>query len=190
MVDDLEMRTQTVLAEQSKLLEDEALVMGQQSALQNLISRLRKIEATGRMSITLGPLATLQDTVFDFELHEDDSLHIPQRPNFVSVVGSVYISKSFMFETNMNLEDYLQKAGGPTKTADKDSIYVVKANGEVIASAQTKRMFSNFYDTALMPGDTIVVPEDLERVPGWKVFSDVTEIVFKIAAIVGIVAAI
>ncbi len=190
MVDDLEMRMQTVIAEQSKLLEDEALVKGQQSALQQLISRLRQVEATGRMSITLGPLATLKDTAFDFELYEGDSLHIPQRPNFVSVVGSVYISKSFMFKTNMNLGDYLQKAGGPTKTADKKSIYVVKANGEVLASAQTKGLFNNFNDTVLMPGDTIVVPEDLERVPGWKVFKDVTEVVFKIAATIGIVAAI
>jgi hypothetical protein len=34
------------------------------------------------------------------------------------------------------------------------------------------------------------VPEDLERVPGWKVFKDVTEVVFKIAATIGIIAAI
>ena len=190
MVDDLEMRTQTVLAEQAKLLEDEQLAASQQSALQGLISRLRKVEATGRMSITLGPLATLKDTAFDFELHEGDSLHLPPRPNFVSVVGSVYISKSFMFNTNETLNDYLQKAGGPTKTADKGSMYVVKANGEVLASAQTKGMFNSFNDTVLMPGDTIVVPEDLERVPGWKVFKDVTEVIFKIAATVGIVAAI
>ena len=190
MVDDLEMRMQTVIAEQSKLLEDETLIRGQQSALQHLISRLRQIEATGRMSITLGPLATLKDTAFDFELYEGDSLHIPQRPNFVSVVGSVYIPKSFMFKTNMTLGDYLQKAGGPTKTADKKSIYVVKANGEVLASAQSNGLFNNFNDTVLMPGDTIVVPEDLERVPGWKVFKDVTEVVFKIAATIGIIAAI
>ena len=190
MVYDLELRMQTVIAEQSKLLEDEALVKGQQSALQQLISRLRQVKATGRMSITLGPLATLKDTAFDFELYEDDSLHIPQRPNFVSVVGSVYVPKSFMFKTNMNLGDYLQKAGGPTKTADKKSIYVVKANGEVLASAQSNGLFNNFNDTVLMPGDTIVVPEDLERVPGWKVFKDVTEVVFKIAATIGIIAAI
>ena len=190
MVDDLEMRMQTVLAEQSKLLEDEQLAVSQQTALQMLISRLRKVEATGRMSITLGPLATLKDTAFDIELQEGDSLHIPQRPNFVSVVGSVYISKSFMFNTNETLKDYLQKAGGPTKTADKGSMYVVKANGEVLASAQTSGLFNSFNDTVLMPGDTIVVPEDLERVPGWKIFKDVTEIIFKIAATVGIVAAI
>ena len=95
-----------------------------------------------------------------------------------------------MFKTNMSLGDYLQKAGGPTKTADKKSIYVVKANGEVLASAQSNGLFNNFNDTVLMPGDTIVVPEDLERVPGWKVFKDVTEVVFKIAAIIGLIAAI
>ena len=105
MVDDLEMRVQTVMAEQAQLLEDEKSIAGQQSALQKLISRLRQVKATGRMSITVGPLASLKDTALDFELHEGDSLHLPQRPNFVSVVGSVYISKSYMYKANITLGD-------------------------------------------------------------------------------------
>ena len=142
------------------------------------------------MSITLGPLDSIKNTAFDFELHEGDSLYIPQRPNFVSVVGSVYSPNSFMVEAKMTLDDYLRKAGGPTKTADKDSVYVIKANGEILASAQTKGMFNKFDDTVLMPGDTIVVPEDLDRVPTFKVIKDVADIVFKIATTAGIAFAI
>jgi len=190
MIDDLEMRAQTVLAEQSQLLEDKQAISAQQTALQRLVSRLRQVEATGRMSITLGPLDSLKDTAFDFELQEGDSLHIPQRPSFVSVVGSVYISKSYMYKANMNVGDYLQKAGGPTKTADEKAIYVVKANGEILASAQSRGLFNNFEDTVLMPGDTIVVPEDLDRVPTFKVIKDVADIVFKIATTAGIIFAI
>ena len=190
MIDDLEMRAQTVLSEQAQLLEGEQAISGQQTAIQQLISRLRQVKATGRMSITLGPLASIKDTPFDFELHEGESLHIPTRPNFVSVVGSVYISKSYMYKADMTVGDYLQKAGGPTKTADKKSIYVVKANGEILASAQSNGMFNNFENTLLMPGDTIVVPEDLDRIPTMRVIKDVADIVFKIATTAGIIWAI
>jgi protein involved in polysaccharide export with SLBB domain len=142
------------------------------------------------MSITLGPVATLKDTPFDFKLQEGDSLHIPQRPNFVSVVGSVYSPSSFMFEKTLKLEDYLRRAGGPSKTADKDAIYLFKANGEILASAATRGLFNNFYDIIPMPGDTIVVPEDLDRVPAMAVIRDIADIVFKIATTAGIIFAI
>ena len=193
MIDDLEIRVQNVLAEQAQLMaasEDEKLITGQQSALQSLVARLRQVKATGRMSITLGPLESLKNTEYDFELSEGDSLHIPQRPNFVSVVGSVYSPNSFMYEYTLKLKEYLQKAGGPTKSADKDSIYLVKANGEILASATTKGMFSSFYDMNLMPGDTIVVPEDLNRVPALAYIRDISDIVFKIATTAGIIWAI
>ena len=172
------------------MLEGEQAISGQQTAIQQLISRLRQVKATGRMSITLGPLASIKDTPLDFELHEGESLHIPTRPNFVSVVGSVYISKSYMYKADMTVGDYLQKAGGPTKTADKKSIYVAKANGEILASAQSSGMFNNFENTVLMPGDTIVVPEDLDRIPTMRVIKDVADIVFKIATTAGIIWAI
>jgi protein involved in polysaccharide export with SLBB domain len=193
MVDDLEIRVQNVLAEQAKLMaasDDQKLISGQQSALQSLVARLRQVEATGRMSITLGPLDSLKSTAFDFELQEGDSLHVPQRPNFVSVVGSVYSPNSFMYEKTTKLGDYLDRAGGPAKTADKDAIYLFKANGEIIASATSKGLFNSFYDIVPMPGDTIVVPEDLDRVPAMAVIRDIADIVFKIATTAGIIFAI
>jgi protein involved in polysaccharide export with SLBB domain len=193
MVDDLEIRVQNVLAEQAKLLaasDDQKLIAGQQTALQSLVARLRQVEATGRMSITLGPLESLKGTTFDFELQEGDSLHVPQRPNFVSVVGSVYSPNSFLFKEKMKLDNYLQRAGGPSKTADKDAIYLFKANGEIIASGSSRGMFNSFYDIVPMPGDTIVVPEDLDRVPAMAVIRDIADIVFKIATTAGIIFAI
>jgi hypothetical protein len=41
-----------------------------------------------------------------------------------------------------------------------------------------------------MPGDTIVVPEDLDRIPTMRVIKDVADIVFKIATTAGIIWAI
>ncbi|MBU0480044.1 MAG: SLBB domain-containing protein [Proteobacteria bacterium] len=191
MVNDLEVKVQSVLAEQVHLISNanESQPMAEQQALTGLVERLRSVKAKGRINITLAPLATFRNSVFDFELRDGDTLTIPEQPNFVSVVGSVYSANSFLYQTKYTLEDYLALAGGPTKTADADNIYLMKANGEVVASSQSG-MFSSFGKTKMMPGDTIVVPEDLERIPALKLIRDISDIVFKIATTAGIAFAI
>ncbi|BCO09724.1 sugar ABC transporter substrate-binding protein [Desulfolithobacter dissulfuricans] len=192
MIDDLELRVQSVLSDKAQTLatdKDAALIAGQQQALKGLIGRLRQVRATGRMSITLGPLASIKGTDFDFELHEGDSLHVPQKPNFVSVVGSVYNANSFLYRENLSLKDYLDRAGGPTKTADRKAVYVVKANGEVLASSQGS-FFNSFWNYKPMPGDTVVVPENLDRLPYMQLIGNISDILFKIATTAGIIFAI
>jgi len=192
MVDDLELRVQSVLAEQIHLTSADVkpIPEAEQQALQGLVSKLRAIKATGRMSITLASLASLKNSSFDFKIHAGDTLHIPKPPNFVSVVGSVYNANSFLYQTKYVLDDYLNLAGGHTKTADEDSIYLIKANGEVISASQKNGMFNDFGSTSLMPGDTIVVPEDLNRIPYIKYIRDISDIMFKIAATIGVAIAI
>lgn len=191
MVDDLEVKVQSVLAEQVHLMSTSNVSQpeAEQQALTGLVARLRSIKAQGRINITLAPLLTFKHSAFDFELRDGDALTIPKQPNFISVIGSVYSANSFLYQTKYNLEDYLALAGGPTKTADDENIYVMKANGEVIASSQSS-MFSNFGNTQMMPGDTIVVPEDLERIPSLKLIKDISDIIFKIATTAGIAFAI
>lgn len=181
MIDDLEIKVQSVLAEQVQLMSTskDAQPEAEQQALTGLVDRLKTVKANGRMNITLAPMASFKNSAFDFELHDGDSLHIPKQPNFVSVVGSVYSANSFLYQTKFDLEDYLNQAGGPTKTADDDNIYLMKANGEVIAASQRNGMFSAFSSTPMMPGDTIVVPEDLERVPYLKLIHDISDIFLK-----------
>ena len=192
MIDDLEIRVQSVLAQQVHLMSTntDAQPEAEQQALTGLVARLRNIKANGRMNITLAPLASFKNSAFDFELHTGDALTIPKQPNFVSVVGSVYSANSFLYQTKYDLEDYLNQAGGPTKTADDDNIYVLKANGEVVAASQSNGMFRDFGSTPMMPGDTIVVPEDLERIPFLKYIHDISDIVFKVATTAGIAFAI
>ena len=192
MIDDLEIRVQSVLAEQVHLMSisRDAQPEAEQQALTGLVAKLRTVKANGRMSITLAPLASFKNSAFDFELHDGDSLTIPKQPNFISVVGSVYSANSFLYQTKYVLEDYLNQAGGPTKTADDDNIYVMKANGEVIAASQSNGIFRFFGSTLMMPGDTIVVPEDLERIPYLKLLHDISDIVFKVATTAGIAFAI
>jgi len=102
------------------------------------------------------------------------------------VVGSVYSPSAYLWEEGRPLEYYLEKSGGPTRSADDKRMYVIKANGEVFSKVQ----ISGFKNIQLRAGDTIVVPEDLERLPVLRLVKDLTDIVFKIAVTVGVLIAV
>ena len=160
------------------------------AVVRGLLDKLRSIRAEGRVAIKIADIASFKGSLYDFKLQDGDTLGIPQKPAFVSVVGSVYSPGSFLYEPNKRLDFYLGKSGGAAKTADQKYIYLLKANGEIVSMAQKHGFFKNFGNTVLMPGDTIVVPENLERVPYLKIVKDVSDIVFKIATTAGIAFAI
>jgi polysaccharide biosynthesis/export protein len=157
---------------------------------EDLLRQLSSIRAEGRVSIKLADLASFENSLFDFRIKDSDALHIPPKPAFVSVVGSVYSPGSFLYESNKPLAYYLAKSGGASKTADKKYMYLLKANGEILSMQNQSGFFSNFDKTVLMPGDTIVVPENLERVPYMRLVKDISDIAFKIATTAGVAFAI
>jgi protein involved in polysaccharide export with SLBB domain len=190
---DLEIRIETGLSDQAQTAEnagDAAILQAQQASLRRLLERLRKIGASGRMSLHLASAGALRGSIYDFSLDDGDTLQVPKRPNFVSVVGSVYTPNSFLFQPDLALGDYLAKAGGPTENAAAKYIYVLKANGEVVARSNDHLLFRTFEKTELMPGDTIVVPEDVEKIPYLRLVRDVSDIIFKIAVTAGIALAL
>jgi len=188
LIDDLEIRAETVLADQMQTTtqqDADALAAGQ-SALRRLVERLRKIEATGRVAIHVADLESLRQSDQNLVLENGDRLVVPRRPEFVSVVGSVYTPNSFLYQPQLTVADYLARAGGPTRDADEKHIYVLKANGEVAARTQQGMFASSFFTMRLMPGDTVVVPEKLERIPYLIITRDIADILFKIATTAGV----
>ncbi len=199
MIQKLQIQVQrTASSEAQTALSDKeaAATKVEQSAAMRLIEELKKIRAKGTVAIELKPLEHFTGSTYDFEVRDGQALHVPQRPSFVNVVGSVYSPSSFFYSPDLTVGDYLDKSGGPVATANEKFIYVLKANGEVTAKNKQgglnlKTLFSvNFYDMKLHPGDTIVVPEDLDRVPILRTIKDVTEIVARIATTAGVAVAI
>lgn len=189
LIDDLEVRAETVLAEQVQSVSDSdgaKVIEANRGSLRNLIARLRGIKASGRVSIQLADLQTLRDSPFNLVLENGDRLNIPKQMEFVSVVGSVYNPNSFLYHPEFAVKDYLGQAGGPAKGADENYIYVLKANGEVTANAQQGMFFNRFENLRLMPNDTIVVPEKLDRIPLLMLSRDIADIIFKIATTAGV----
>ncbi len=159
---------------------------------QRLIERLRALRPMGRIVLQLGPDAT---ELPDLALEDGDRILIPSRPTTVGVFGSVFNAATYLHSPGRTLGDYLQLAGGPTKGADRGSVFVVRSNGSVLSSAQGGSTWFNrstgLSQIAAEPGDTVFVPEEAERTTFLQAAKDWTQIVFQFGlGFAGIVSAI
>ncbi len=143
------------------------------------LDKLRQLKADGRIVLNLHPDDDNLDSVPDIPLEDGDEFYVPSRPIVVSVVGDVYNQGSFLQRHGKTVSRYLRDAGGPTRNADKRKIFVVRANGAVVSKdAATGFWASGFESMVLMPGDTVVVPEQLNPGAAWRNFRDFSQILF------------
>jgi len=160
----------------------EQVAMGQKRAL---ISKLRAVRAKGRLAINFtlfeDPEA-FEKSEMDINLEQGDIIYIPPRPAQVQVLGAVFNQNAFVYHADGDLESYLEKAGGMTKEAEKKDLYVLKVDGTAIS----KRQNSNIEDQILDPGDTIVVPEKLDKAAWLRNVKDITQILYQIAVTAGV----
>jgi polysaccharide export outer membrane protein len=168
-----------------------------------LLAKLREAKATGRVVIALLPSNVLRDASLDMVLEDGDNLYVPKNPGTVNVLGAVYNPNALIFEgQRQELSYYLKKTGGPTDNAEADKMYVVKADGTVVAKSETgwfnagwsdeeKRweFGSSFEDTRLYPGDTVLVPQKVIKPSYMKDVKDITTILYQIAVGAGVVLA-
>jgi polysaccharide biosynthesis/export protein len=150
-----------------------------EKARQGMIDRLRSIQPTGRIVLTLSPSSDSIANLPDFQLEDGDVLRIPSRSATVSVFGSIYNGADFLYGKEDTVGEYLKMAGGPTRSADKDKIYVLRVNGSVKGGGS--KLGGGIEKLRLMPGDTIFVPERAEsqRTFG-ESFRDWTQVIYQL----------
>jgi protein involved in polysaccharide export with SLBB domain len=158
--------------------EDTAALQTQIQTQQRTIARLRAIRATGRMVLEVAPSASSLNDVPDVALEDGDRLFVPMRYSTVGVYGAVYSSGNYLYRAGTQLDDYLNRAGGPTRSADTGSTYVLRANGSVTARRQSG-WFSSYGSTELLPNDSIVVPEELAPTSWVKELKDWSQILYQ-----------
>lgn len=162
------------------------------------IAKLRTAKAKGRMVIKLEQPELLRKTIYDIELEEGDSLYIPSNPQTVQVMGAVYNQTAFVYDKDRGISSYIDLAGGYTENADKKRVYILKADGTAVRAGggflgitwnkDSKRW--ELGDQELEPGDTIVVPEKLERIAWLREIKDITQILYQIAVTTGVLIAL
>jgi polysaccharide export outer membrane protein len=154
---------------------------------QALIAKLRTIAPLGRVVIRLNKPEQLRGTPNDLQLQDGDSLLVPQIQETVNVLGSVTNPTAVMYNPQTTVKEYLAQAGGPTKHADAKYLYVIKVSGAALAGRGGFLPGNRLNSALLDPGDTIVVPEDLERITWLKAFKDVATILGAMALTAGVV---
>lgn len=127
-----------------------------------LIQRLREVRPNGRVVLQLNPGAP---ELPPLALEDGDRLYVPARPNSVGVFGSVFNGGSYLLNQGGSIGDFLKLAGGPTRGADSESVFVLRANGSVISARQDSGWFGGGSLAGLpaQPGDTIFVPEEVGK---------------------------
>ena len=96
----------------------------------------------------------------------------------VSVFGAVFAETSFLYRPEKRVSDYLVQAGGPTFRAAPSQTFILRADGSVTGSSRSW-LSSSLSNADVMPGDTVIVPEDYERVPWARALRDWSQIFYQ-----------
>lgn len=158
--------------------EDVAALRAQIEGQSALIAKLRQLRPNGRIVLELPEDARIRD-IPDIALEDGDRLFVPNRPSMVNVFGSVYSEASFVYRADKRLNDYLSQAGGPTRSADTSSTYILRSDGSVMSTRNNTSFFGGFEARPIMPGDTIVVPEEFDRSTWRRALRDWAQIFYQ-----------
>ena len=159
------------------------------ASAQGLLGQLKSSKALGRLVIDLdGVLQGSIGSKSDILLRDGDELVIPRLRQEVTVLGEVQNGTSHLYRSGLTREDYINLSGGLSRKADKGRIYVVRANGSVVA--RESGWFGSGGQVAIQPGDTIVAPLDTERLPPLPMWQAVTSIIYNAAVAVAAIGSL
>ena len=157
---------------------DATALAAQQSQTQNIIANLRNARATGRIVLEVAPDTNGVDQLPDLPLEDGDKFIVPRVPSTVNVDGAVYNQNSFLYDPHRRLGDYVQLAGGANRDADKKRAFVIRAGGEVISRQYSSSLRGHGFDSVrLYPGDTVVIPLNLDKGKTIRTVVDIAQIV-------------
>ncbi len=166
-------------ADQAKLLQQQ-----QQQQMQAQIEQLKTMRSKGRVALGLDPALAVWDRLSDREtlnravqtlpglpLEDGDALLIPGRTAFVSAVGSVNNENVMIYKHGQTVGDLIL-AAGLTEDADPSQAFVLRADGSIFSRRKTSLIvtgwLSGFENTRLLPGDTLVIPAQVDRETGYN----------------------
>jgi protein involved in polysaccharide export with SLBB domain len=153
-----------------------------QTSQKQSLERFRSLKPEGRISLNMALRADItKSDVPPIRLENGDRIHIPPRPDFIQVFGSVNTESALVFSSGLKVKDYLGMAGTNT-SADLNGIILVRADG----SAMTNQRYwgNDVLSATVLPGDTIVLPEKFDRESAWsqsmRTAKDFTQVLYQL----------
>lgn len=141
-------------------------------------SRQRK----GKVVVDFIQLFEKGNKLEDVALRRNDIITIPEKKNYIIMLGQVLKPGNITFQSGLTVDDYIKLSGGYGWRALKSDVRVIKANtGEWIDASDAKN---------LQPGDAIWVPEDPPPPKFWTIFKDILIIFGQIATVIAATTAV
>ena len=95
---------------------------------------------------------------FNFSLSDGDSIHVPDYPGVVQVIGEVYKPGFVQYRKRKGLKKYIEAAGGYTLDARKKYITIIQPNGDVSVK-------DSFWSPKVEEGALIIVHKKRQELP-------------------------
>ncbi|HDM8227015.1 TPA: SLBB domain-containing protein [Vibrio campbellii] len=151
-------------------------VISDPEATLKFVEEASRSKALGRMVVQLNRILKGARSA-DFMLEDGDFLFVPTYRNTVSIMGEVQVPITYLLDNKLDVNDYLNKAGGAKKQADEDRIFVVRADGSVYKPTSGYWFGNN--NEELKAGDTIVVPIDTDYRDALSTWTAATQILYQ-----------
>ncbi|MCM8785555.1 MAG: SLBB domain-containing protein [Candidatus Omnitrophica bacterium] len=138
------------------------------------LEKLAEVEPQGRIVIKMDKFEEFENSIYDIALENGDIIYIPKKPVYVSVIGEVNNPANVLYDSNLTLNDYIQKTGGFTKDADRKNIFIVRVDGS--SDKNLERIES---------GDTIIIPFE-PKGEKLRFIKDIIQIFYQLAVGIGV----
>jgi len=161
MIHRLETTTVNVKAGVLAPQDQTSLAQTMQQQQQQVLTALRSHPASARLVVRISQdISKWENTPEDIQVRAGDTLTIPKRPDFVMIMGQVYNPTAITFVPGRKADWYLRRAGGVTQSGNKKAIFVMRADGSVVAHTNGWTT-GGVLDVRMRPGDTLIVPEKI-----------------------------
>jgi polysaccharide export outer membrane protein len=166
-------------------------------AKSKLLKEIEKTQITGRLvGLNIPPnIEALKNSPSNILLEDGDQIYVPKKPSAVLVFGEVQNPSAILYKPNLTVKDYISLAGGFTKDADIEDIFIIKANGIAISKDTDKSLiewdskhkrfiwgyaYNDLLNYKLEPGDAIIVPTKIHIPIMWRpLIKDVIQIIYQ-----------
>ncbi len=131
-----------------------AIPWNERSISEQRYTSARSNEKKGAMAIDLEQALLDNKSIDNVYLMHQDSIIIPQKIDYIKILGRVQNPGIITYQDNLTYLDYIEIAGGYGYRADESETFITKTNGEFVLARKS--------DYVLEPGDMILVPSKKE----------------------------
>ena len=140
--------------------DQQNLLQAMRQQQQDVLTALRSHPSAGRLVVKISDdISKWENTPADIVVRAGDQLTVPKRPDFVLVTGQVFNATAITFQPGKTAGWYLHQAGGVTRSGDKRSIFVLRADGSVVSGSGASLLSGGVLDVRMHAGDSVIVPE-------------------------------